>query len=59
MLEHLDAVYENEPNVEGKLCPKYHAIKREIIEDLREEYPYYCLTCDENYFGIELVELVS
>lgn len=40
-----------------KLCPKCNTpLIKETDKELKKEYPYVCLNCDENFYGIEVVE---
>jgi len=41
----------------GAWCPKCgEPLQEETDEDLKKEYPYVCLNCDENFYGIETLE---
>ena len=38
-------------------CPKCgKEVSKETDKDLKKEYPYVCLNCDENFYGIEVEE---
>ena len=48
----------NEKNKKKKkYCPKCgKEVSKETDKDLKKEYPYACLNCDENFYGIEVEE---
>ena len=38
------------------LCPKCgEVLSVETNEELKKEYPYVCLSCDENFYSVEAV----
>lgn len=43
--------------METKFCPKCNnALIEETDESLRNEYKYFCETCDENFYEIEALD---
>lgn len=46
--------------METKFCPKCNNIlAEEVDESLRNEYKYFCETCDENFYEIEALDKID
>ena len=70
MNELLDKFYntddeEERENIKEKLIKRYgvkrycHCCGTEVIKSDLPQYPYLCLECDENMFGIETFEILG
>ena len=47
-------------NRKKKLCPKcLNILKNETNKKLKREYPFFCSSCDENFYNFEIVKTIK